>query len=460
MEFNSPAYLFLFLPLAMLVYHLAGKRARIVVGILASLIFYAWGNLRYLPLILGITVLIYLLAWGLDRFRSGSFSNLLLVAGLASTLGPLVWYKLSAGDYPLGFSFLAFQAIAYLLEVRLGRVPCERNFLNFCFFLLLFPKIPVGPIARYSQLRESILDLQVDALQVAAGLRRFIRGLAKKVLIADILARVVVPIFNLSSPAIPPWMAWLVLVTYAFQLYFDFSGYTDMAIGAGQMMGLRFMENFNLPYLSSSIGEFWRRWHISLSTWFRDFVFFPLERRRLKWLGQPINILVVFLLTGLWHGLTLNFAVWGLLHGAALVFEGTSLGRRFRGSWKPFQHLYALGIILLGWVFFRSPTPVFALEFLGRLLGDTRGLAALPFQSTRPLPFIEPTFIMALAAALIFSLPVGAWLEKVRPALLEHRPVFQLPLRLAGDGFLLALLLVTIMAMTSSGFMPALYGRF
>ena len=224
----------------------------------------------------------------------------------------------------MGLSYVTFQAIAYLIEVRRGRVKQETDLLRFSFYLLLFPKIPVGPIVRYSQVTEQIDILHADPTEMADGLRRFIRGLAKKVLIADTLARVVNPVFALASPVVSPSIAWLVLISYALQLYFDFSGYTDMAIGLGRMMGLTFLENFDFPYLSRSIGDFWRRWHISLASWFRDFVFYPLERRRIKWIGQPVNILVVFLLVGLWHGLARNFMIWGLIHGLALVFESTS----------------------------------------------------------------------------------------------------------------------------------------
>jgi alginate O-acetyltransferase complex protein AlgI len=243
-------------------------------------------------------------------------------------------------------------------------------------------------------------------------------------------------------------------------LYFDFSGYTDMAIGIGRMMGLRFIENFNFPYISKSIGEFWRRWHISLSSWFRDFVFYPLERRRLNRLGQAINILIVFLLTGLWHGFALNFVVWGLLHGAALVFEGSPLGRKFRTLWSPIQHVYALGVILVGWVFFRSPTTHFAIMFLRRLLGDARGLKPLPFEVTSPLPFIEPTFVLALLAGILLSLPVSQWLEQVRVRLPTGRIGVWFTFLFISDLVWILVLIVSIAATANSQFAPGIYGAF
>ncbi len=371
MDLNSPIFLFLFLPLSIFVYYLADRRAKLIVGIIASLLFYAWGNLVYVPLIIGLVIFTYFVARGIERWRSQRYALFLLWAGLLVNITLLIGFKLlPTVKYPLGLSYLTFQVIAYFFEVYNKKVDSEKDFLIFSFYLLLFPKIPVGPITRYSQLREQIHNIQVEPLGVAHGLRRFIVGFAKKALIADTLAKVVAPIFNLSSPTISPSIAWLVIISYSLQLYFDFSGYTDMAIGIGRMMGLRFVENFNFPYLSRSIGEFWRRWHISLSNWFRDLVFYPLERRRLKWIGQPVNILIVFILTGLWHGITSNFVLWGLIHGFALIFESTFLGRKLRTFWAPLQHIYALAVILIGWVFFRSPSPDYALVFLRRLLGD------------------------------------------------------------------------------------------
>jgi len=462
MEFNSPIFLFLFLPVFIFIYYLAERRAKPVVGILGSLLFYAWGNLTYIPLMAGLVALAYWVALGIDRWRNQRGSIILLWAGIFVNISLLIGFKLWTGvKYPLGLSYVTFQVIAYLFEVYNNKVESERNLINFSFYLLLFPKIPVGPITRYSQLRDQIQNIHVEPLDVAEGLRRFIIGFAKKALIADTLARVVTPIFNLaSSPTISPSIAWLVIISYSLQLYFDFSGYTDMAIGLGRMMGFRFVENFNFPYMSKNIGEFWRRWHISLSSWFRDFVFYPLERHRLKWIGQPVNILIVFALTGLWHGLTGNFVIWGLIHGLALVFESTFLGRKLRTLWAPVQHIYALGVILVGWVFFRSPTPHFALVFLRRLLGDIRGLKPLPFDMTSPLPFIEPTIVIALLAGLVFIFPVSEWLDSLLKKLPENKFALRVAAQVVSDIGLIFILIVSIAATASSAFAPTIYGAF
>ncbi len=461
MDINSPNFLFLFLPLFMLVYFIVPQRGKLIIGVAGSLLFYAWGSLIYAALMVALILFAYFLARGIDRWRDQKTSLFLLWAGILVNVSLLVIFKLWTGvKYPLGLSYVTFQVIAYLLEVYNKVSASEKDILAFSFYLLLFPKIPVGPITRYRQLREQIQNIQIDPVDAADGLRRYIRGFAKKALIADTLARVITPIFKLASPTIAPSMAWLVIISYSLQLYFDFSGYTDMAIGLGRMMGFRFLENFNFPYLSKSIGDFWRRWHISLSNWFRDFVFYPLERRRLKWIGQPLNILIVFALTGLWHGLTRNFLIWGLIHGLALIFESTSAGKKLRTSWAPIQHVYALSVILVGWVFFRSPSPDFAFDFLRRLVGDTRGLQPLPFELTNPLPFIEPTFVLALIAGVLLSLPLGSWFQGKTDSVSADRPALKLAFQLAYDLMLVFIFLAALASSVSAAFLPGIYGTF
>ncbi len=461
MDFGSPLFQFLFLPVFLGIYYLFGRRGKIAVGILASLLFYAWGNLAFLPLLLGLLFVAYGFAWCIHRWRGTWLAISLFWLGVLLNVGVLVGFKLwDLEKYPLGLSYITFQTLAYLFEVNGKKAEYESNLFHFAFYLLLFPKIPVGPIIRYSQVREQIRNLSVRPVDAAEGLRRFIIGFAKKALIADTLARTINPIFDLSSPNIHPWMAWLIIVAYALQLYFDFSGYTDMALGLGRMLGLRFIENFNYPYISRNIGEFWRRWHISLSSWFRDFVFFPLERQRFKWGGQAINILIVFTLTGLWHGFSRNFVIWGLIHGFALVFESTAWGRRLRNGWVPVQHVYTLGVVLVSWVFFRSPRPGFALDYLLRLAGDTSGVQHLPFSQINPLLLIEPTFIAALMVGLGLSFPLFSRVETLAASLLEKHVLIKVVGRLAVDVLLVFVLLASIAATASSGFTPVIYGKF
>ncbi|MEY2819743.1 MAG: hypothetical protein RL275_3206 [Chloroflexota bacterium] len=457
MDFISPVFLFLFLPLFIFIYSLSRKRFKFFIGIAGSLLFYAWGNSQHVLLIIGIVLFTYGAAWLLDKWRATQYSLYILWAGIILTIGLLIGFKLQQGvEYPLGLSYIAFQVISYLVDAYKAPENHEKDILKFSFYLLLFPKILVGPIVPYRQVKAQIEDLRSVPQDMADGLRRFLKGFIKKVLIADTLATVVTPIFNLSSPTITPGFAWLIIISYSLQLYYDFSGYTDMAIGLGNMMGIRFMENFNFPYLSKSISDFWRRWHISLSTWFREIVFYPLERHRYKWYGQQINILIVFILTGLWHGLTRNFLLWGLFHGSVLVFESTGLGRKLRNLWMPLQHLYTLLVILVGWVIFRSPTPDFAFDFLRRLAGDMNGIQILPFELTSPLPIIEPTYLMALILGFVFCFQWEGWLHRLFPNLKND----QIALRIIFDAILLFVFFVALASSASATYRPGIYGGF
>lgn len=445
----------------MAVYYLAGYRGRLIAGILGSLVFYASANAKYLPLLVALLVASYFLGLKLYSEQGQKRRTAYLWVGVFLNLATLVVFKLASGiAFPLGLSYVTFQLISYLIDVYKGKIQAEINVLKFSFYVLLFPKILVGPIVRYSSVSDQISRLEVKREAAAGGIRRFIVGLAKKVLIADVLAKIVNPVFELNDPTITPRLAWLVLIAFALQLFFDFSGYTDMAIGIGKMMGLQFVENFNYPYISKSISEFWRRWHISLSTWFRDYVFFPLERRRLKGIGQPLNVLIVFALTGMWHGISWNYLIWGIIHGSAIALENMGLGRWLKKTWAPVPHAYALGVVLISWVFFRSPDPQFAFHFLSRLAGRTSGVTMIDFQTTAPLPIIDPSVRIALVLGIIFCLPVGdwftQWLRPTSPRLPKVEWLFQI----SHDLLLLLLFVVTVAASVASAYTPGIYDKF
>jgi alginate O-acetyltransferase complex protein AlgI len=472
MNFNTALFLFLFLPIFLIVYFVAQPRWRPWIGVGASLVFYAWGD-RLSLVWIGALILVnyYAARWSAERAWTR-----LIPLGVAFNVGILLFFKLftayrfdlffGLGEsvqarapewfgsllFPLGLSFISFQAISYLLDVRAKRVSAEKNFLSFAFYVLMFPKLLAGPIVRYPALAEALPAPVLEREQIADGMRRFMQGFVKKILIADTLARTVDAVFDLPVDALTSEYAWLGLVGYALQIYFDFSGYTDMAVGLASMMGFRFVENFNYPYLSQSIGDFWRRWHISLSTWFRDYVFFPLERKRLPVIGQSLNILVVFLLTGLWHGVTLKFIAWGGLHGIFLVLESLFLGRWLAKWWKPFRHVYALSVILLTWLIFRSPDLDFARGYLGILVYGNASPRVLPFQQISPLPFIEPTFLLALGFGILLSMPIGAWLrDQSKPHLVAV---------VAVDAVLLAAFVLALGSMASGTFVPGIYANF
>ena len=480
MNFNTPLFLFLFLPVFLIIYFFAQPRWRPLIGVLASVLFYSWGQVAYIPLMIVIIAFNY---WIGLRLGAGK-SKRIFYLGLIANIGLLVFFKLLTTygmaiffglaplfpqrlsdwlktlTFPLGLSYISFQVISYVIDVQRGAVQPEKKFIPFAFYVLLFPKLLVGPIVRYRTLANELSEPQISPSQIASGIRRFILGFAKKLLIADILSKVVNAVFGLPISHATPAMAWLALVSYALQIYFDFSGYTDMAIGLASMMGLTFSENFNFPYISQSVSEFWRRWHISLSSWFRDYVFFPLERRRIKFIGQPLNILIVFLLTGLWHGVTLAFLVWGLMHGAFIALESLFMGRWLQKVFRPLRHIYALAAILLTWVFFRAPDFTYALGFLRRLAGDASGFVQLSFTQTAPLPFLEPSFWLAFGFGIFFSLPVFPIFKKMFERITAKSPALTLPLMAVGDLFLLALFVLSVGMMTASKFLPGIYGSF
>jgi alginate O-acetyltransferase complex protein AlgI len=482
MQFNAPYFLFLFLPICFIIYFAADRKYKNLVALASSLVFFAWGQLFYLPIMFFIIVINFFLGSFIEKRRGKpEIARRFLFIGVALNLIILITFKLASvygqflslpkgvvefllqANIPLGLSYITFQVIAYLIDVNEEVHDSEKNFLNFALYILLFPKIITGPIARYRDIGASLGEREVTVAQVSHGARRFIIGLAKKALIADQLAQIVDPAFALNSPSFTTGIAWLVLLGYALQLYFDFSGYTDMAIGLGQMLGFRFVENFNYPYLARSITDFWRRWHISLSSWFRDYVFVPLEFARRRSGGafrQQTHILIVFMLTGLWHGVTLNFVLWGLLHGLAIALEMSGFGRWLKKAWAPLQHVYALGVVLFGWVFFRSPTLAYAGQFFARLAGVQQGVTTLPFSQTQPLPIIENSVWLAFALGILFSVPLIPSLRGSFQQFQKRFPVVKWPIVVSYDLILLVLLIASVSATVSANLVASIYGGF
>lgn len=488
MIFSTPAFLFLFLPPVLLVSLLLKREAQNAFLLLASLAFYACGEGWLVLLLIGSALFNHACAL-LIAGSAGNRRRAALGAGLAVNLGALAVGKYSAfilanlglaagrggpGRQPLGISFFTFMAVAYLVEVHRGTVPAERRFLRTALFIAFFPTVLAGPINRYSRLRTQMSERRATPEGRAEGVRRFILGLAKKVLLADTLGRTVDALFAVPGADLTAPLAWLGAAAYTLQIYLDFSGYSDMAIGLGRMFGFTFMENFSHPYSARSIKEFWDRWHISLSSWLRDFVFLPLAyavSRRIpgdRWLGIRADgwcyypaMLLTMLLCGLWHGAAWTFVAWGLWHGAFLMLERLALRRLLRRLWPPLRGAYVLLVASFGWVLFRaanfSQTAAFwrAMTGLGR--GDGRiyhaGLyvngpviAALAVGALASFPFL-PALRAAWEGAC--SRSGGAarlWLQACRQAL-----------QLA---FLASLLLASILAMAAATFNPFIYFRF
>lgn len=350
MNLVSSLFLFLFLPVFLVIYLISSQKIRLPLVLAASIVFLTAGQPIALLWLGGLLLVGYAFGYALPWLQQhdsnkkvwlwlGIGINLILLSffkfiaaygasGLAWIHTPQPWIQPIADlTIPIGLSYVTFQMISYMIDTWRGNIPAEKNFLKLATYLLFFPKIVSGPLVRYKPFSEQLNQLSPSAEDIALGLRRFLSGFIKRTLIANQVGLVANAVFNLPTPNFEPRFAWLGLIAYTLQIYFDFAGYTDMAIGLGLMIGIRLPENFNFPYIAQSISDFWRRWHITLTTWFREYVFYPLERRRFKWAGQQINILFVFLLTGLWHGFMPTFIVWGLLHGVAMAFESAGLGR-------------------------------------------------------------------------------------------------------------------------------------
>lgn len=390
MAFSSAAFLFGFLPLTLLCYFLIPPRLRAgrnAVLLAFSLAFYAWGGLRLLPVLLASCAVNWaaalLVSPGRRRRRAA------LAAALALNLGMLGYFKYTGflvGNLnvlgleleapsvalPAGISFFTFQAVSYLADVYRGAVPAERSLFRVTLYMAFFPQLLQGPIVRCGDFAPALTERRENSADASAGAVRFCFGLAKKVLLADALGRIADGAFS-SGGRLTVGLAWLGAIAYTLQLYFDFSGYTDMALGLGRVFGFRLPENFNYPYISKSASEFWRRWHMTLSFWFRDYVYIPLGGSRCARTRQVVNLLAVWLLTGLWHGAAWNFVLWGLYYAALLMGEKFLWGGALERLPSALRHVYALFVITVGWVLFRSSGLGQAGEMLSAMFGAAPG---------------------------------------------------------------------------------------
>ena len=370
MVFSSLTFLYLLLPLAVVPYFLIPNRCwRNFLLLAVSLLFYSWGEPKYLALLLAATAVTYAGTLAIAACpKGGAARRAVLVVTIVLLVADLMYFKylgffwenlgrilplegaLPSIALPLGISFYTFQLLSYLIDVYRGQVDCQRNFFYLLLYVSFFPQLVVGPIVRYGTVADVLRERETSWDEVAAGLKRFILGLTKKVLIANQTAAVADLIYNGSPDIYGTSMYWLAAFAYTMQIYFDFSGYSDMALGLGRMFGFRFDENFDHPYVSLSATEFWRRWHISLSTWFRDYIYIPLGGNRVDRARWVRNILIVWILTGFWHGAQWNFILWGLYYAAFLLLEKLFLAKLLARLPVVVRWLYAFFVVDLGWV--------------------------------------------------------------------------------------------------------------
>ncbi|MBY0123571.1 MBOAT family protein [Bacillus sp. S/N-304-OC-R1] len=388
MVFSSLIFLFWFLPVVLVLYYCLPRRFRNFILFITSLLFYAWGEPAYIVLMMISTMLDYSFGLLLDRPKlSPRKRKLIVTLSIIANLGILSYFKYvdfliqnvnallgthihsTELPLPIGISFYTFQSMSYIIDVYRGSARAQRNWVDFGTYVALFPQLVAGPIVQYNTLAVQLKERSENIQMFAEGVRRFIIGLTKKVLLANNIGILWQTISHSNLDSLPALTAWIGIVAFAFQIYFDFSGYSDMAIGLGLMFGFRFRENFNKPYIAESITDFWRRWHISLSSWFRDYVYIPLGGNRRGLAIQMRNILIVWLLTGLWHGASWNFVLWGLYFGVILMIEkwwGLKLLQRLP-HWV--RHIYAIFLILVGWVLFAFDQPSLIVHYLQAMAG-------------------------------------------------------------------------------------------
>lgn len=484
MIFASSLFIFLFLPFTLAVYFLIRVELRNIFLLVMSLIFYAWGEPVYVLIMISsilmnytIGVLLYFQRYKPIKFLS---EQRILAVCLIANLGFLFYFKYSNFfinninlffeqiklkpitnshiALPIGISFFTFQAISYIIDVYRKETDVQLNPVNCGLYVALFPQLIAGPIVRYHDVAKQIASRTVTHYQFSSGIQRFIFGLAKKTILANPLGEVANKIFNVPSNDITTGMAWLGIACYTLQIYFDFSGYSDMAIGLGRLFGFEFLENFNYPYIAQSIRDFWRRWHISLSTWFRDYLYIPLGGNRGSSFRTYLNLWIVFLMCGLWHGASWNFVIWGALHGAYLVIERLCLQTCLNRLWRPLQHLYTLLLVIIGWVFFRSESLIQAVRYLESMMGVTDADGIKYYA----LFYCDLKTVLTLIMGCLLATPSAKWLGTKLYRRIENSRCFAFQLVLSNGYYclLVILFLLSVSCLAAGTYNPFIYFRF
>ncbi|HDR5348909.1 MBOAT family protein [Bacillus cereus] len=464
MVFSNLVFLCLFLPAVLLIYYAVRKELQNIVLLFFSLVFYAWGEPIYVFLMLFSILVNYWfgILLGNSRFTNGQ-RKLLLTFAIVMNIAILGYFKyanflvdninsilhtnivLEKIPLPIGISFFTFHAMSYIIDIYKKKVDAQRNIFDLALYFTVFPQLVAGPIVRYNTISHQLHQRTVDAGKFSEGVRRFIIGLGKKVLIANQLGVIADEIFSMNPSDMSVSLAWMGAIAYTLQIYFDFSGYSDMAIGLGKMFGFDFLENFNYPYISKSISEFWRRWHISLGSWFRDYVYIPLGGNRVTTWKVYRNLFIVWGLTGFWHGASWTFMIWGIYYGILIALEKAGLENLLQKLWSPLQHIYVMFLVIIGWVFFRADNFSYCFEFLKSMFG---------FNS--PLTDINSYFYIMnywgiFLLAIITAAPVFPWLQKMlstkRFAVLS--PVYYL-----------SILVIVLVFLTNATYNPFIYFRF
>ena len=448
MLFSSIPFLYYFLPCVLILYHMVPKNFRNKALLLVSLVFYAWGEPKYVFLMMGMVIFNYVAGRLIGTYGQSKKGKIVLWCALMVSVGVLVFYKFSDVAWPIGISFYTFQLISYIVDVYRGTAPAQKNLINLGAYVTMFPQLIAGPIVRYVDIEKQLADRNHSYEMTLAGIQRFLAGLGKKILISNALGELC-EIFKASDEKSIVFF-WVYAVSYTLQIYFDFSGYSDMAIGLGKIFGFEFLENFNYPYISKSITEFWRRWHMSLGSWFRDYVYIPLGGNRVGKMRWYFNIFVVWALTGLWHGAAPNFVLWGLMFAVLLVIEKHWLLEHLNKA-KVWNHLYVLFIVIISFVIFNASSLREAVQYIGGMFG----FGNVAFMSAECAYYLRSYGVLLLVAA-IGSTP---WIKQAAISFTKTDfgkkiwPVIRIV-------WLVALLVICTAYLIDSSFNPFLYFRF
>lgn len=447
MFFCSPIFIFLFLPMVLSIYHLLKTQSlKNHFLLMSSLAFYFWSETFHISLLLALIILNYSAGILLHQTKNSSSKKVMFFFAISINLIILALFKNSFWQswlMPLGLSFITFHSLSYLTDIYRGKIKAEYHLSHFALYITLFPHLIAGPIIRYPDIVSQLSERKMNRDDWVFGIQRFIIGLVKKCLIADTLSSLVDPIFKIPHTQLSMGLAWFGIVTYSLQLYFDFSGYSDMAIGLCRLFGFKINENFNYPYSAHSIRDFWQRWHMTLSQWFRDYVYIPLGGNRVSLLKNYINLITVFILCGLWHGSRANFIIWGLYHGLFLILERTAFGKWLQSMPAVFQHTYTFFIITLGWVFFKSTSLSEAFTFLTILFNFNH----LSFYFNLNMNSLET---MVFLTAVLMSTPITLLIQSSNHSLYLFSKL----------SLLLLLFCICLMKVAADTYHPFIYFRF
>ncbi len=464
MLFSSIIFLFYFLPVTLFIYYLVPGKFKNPVLLIASIFFYSWGEPIYVVLMIFSAVFNYFMAIDIKREqihnKTGKSTliftvivNLFILCFfkyygfLMDTVNSLLGtdMKYTALALPIGISFYTFQALSYIFDVYRGNVRVQKNLLHFALYLALFPQLIAGPIVKYKDIATQLENRTVSLEKFGEGTRRFIIGLGKKVILANNLGAIHAAVVAMPEGQASVLTYWTGIIAYTLQIYFDFSGYSDMAIGLGKMFGFEFLENFNYPYISRTVTEFWRRWHMSLSTWFREYVYIPLGGNRVPVKRHILNLLVVWSLTGLWHGASWNFVVWGLYYGILLIMEKYFWGKYLEKCPVAVQHIYSMIIVAIGWVFFSSENLTEAWHYLQVLFC----VGGVPFADTATLYLLRTNWVFLLLGCIIAT-----------PEPMKQFEVLSKKYSFLSILLILGLLILCTAYLVFSSYNPFLYFRF